>query len=151
MAADLTVNTTGSVTPISAVGGSKVIESAAVADMTAQVALLETMVSDGLFRKAPMLMTVFTPAGTVTAVARAGEDVEVAEAVADEVEAPTTVTRTVTVYVAPVVADSTVNTTGMVKPIKAAEGSKVIEPAAVAEITAKVALLDTITSDGLLR
>lgn len=91
----------------------------------------------------------FTPAGTVTAVARAGEDVEVAGAVADEVEVPTIVTGITTVYLAPVMADSMVNSTGIVEPIRAVGGSNSIEPAAVAELPAKVTLLVRIMSDGL--
>lgn len=50
MAADWTVNITGRVSPIRAVGGSRVIEPGTVVEMIAKVALLERMVSDGLFR-----------------------------------------------------------------------------------------------------
>lgn len=77
MAADRTVNITGIVKPIRAAGGSKVMEPATVVEIVAKVALLDTMVSDWLLRRFSMLITVLTPAGTTTLVARAGaEDVE---------------------------------------------------------------------------
>lgn len=62
---------------------------------------------------------------------------------------PITVTRTTTVYVEPLPADWTVNTTGRVNPIKAEGGSKVIW--APADMVAKVALLDRTTSEALIR
>lgn len=113
-----------------------------------------------------MLITVFIPAGTTTPVARAGvEDVEAGAAavevgeeavergaaVTDELDWPTTVTSTVIVYSIPVLADSTVNTTGRVNPISPGGGSKVTWFGRVAEMVANVALLATIVSAAFCR
>lgn len=96
--AEVAVNTTGMVNPIRTAGGSRVTWPAVVRDSTAQVALLETIVSEGLFRYDTRLITVFTPAGTVILVARGTiEAVEVGGAVTDDVDGAITVTRTVTV------------------------------------------------------
>lgn len=101
VAADWTTKVTGMVSPIRAVGGSSVTK-APPAAIAAKVALLERMVSEGLFRYDARLIMVLTPAGTVTAVTRGvietaevGPAVEVAGAV--EEEPPITVTRTSTV------------------------------------------------------
>lgn len=154
----MTVNTTGTVNPINTVGGSNVTCPAVVRDSTAQVALLETIVSEGLFRYAAMLMTVLIPAGTVTLVARAGvEAVEVAANPVDvgaalrELDGPTTVTRTSTVYLAPLLADWMTKTTGKVSPISTDGGSRVIWPGTVEDSIIHVALAETIVSAGLFR
>lgn len=94
MAADSMVKTTGMVSPMRAVGGSRVTE-LAVAEITAKVALLEMMVSEGLFKYDVKLITVLTPAGIVMAVSRG--TIEAVEVGADVLEPPITVTRTVTV------------------------------------------------------
>lgn len=102
MLAEVAVKTTGRVCPMRAAGGSKVTESGVV-EATAQVALLDVMVSARLLRYDARLITVFTPAGTVTAVTRGPlEAVEVAWAVevagtVEEEEPPITVTKTSTV------------------------------------------------------
>lgn len=92
--ADWTVKTTGMVSPTRAAGGSRVIEPA-VAEIAAKVALLEMIVSEGLFRYGDKLTTVLTPAGIVITVWRG--TIEAVEVSADVLEPPMMVTRTVTV------------------------------------------------------
>lgn len=146
VAADWTVKTIGRVSPMSAVDGSKVIWSDTVVEMAAKVALLDRMTSAELCKYGVKEMTVFRPAGIVIAVMLgAALDVAVALAELD----PITVTRTSTVYSAPVLVDSTVKITGRVRPISTDGGSKVIWPATVAEMVAKVALLDRMVSEEL--
>lgn len=59
------------------------------------------------------------------------------------------VTRMATVYVAPVLADSTVNTTGRVNPINAEGGFRITS--SPVEIVTQVALLDKTSSAALFR
>lgn len=92
--ADWTVNMTGMVSPMRAVGGFRATE-APTAKIVAKVALLERMVSVGLFRNDARLTTVLTPAGMVMAVERG--TIEAVEVGVDVLEPPMTVTKTSTV------------------------------------------------------
>lgn len=65
-------------------------------EITANVALLDTMVSAALFKYGTRLRMVFTPAGAVI-IGGGTALVDVAGALTDEVVGPMTVTRTVTV------------------------------------------------------
>lgn len=66
--------------------------------ITAKVALLDEIVSKELARYAERLITLLMPAGIVMAVTIGGAElVDVASAVTDELDGPTTVTRTSTV------------------------------------------------------
>lgn len=77
-------------------GGSRVTELAS--EIMAQVALLVARTSEGLLRYCVRLITELVFAGTVTvAGGEAAVLVVVAAAVAEEVDGPTTVTRTVSV------------------------------------------------------
>lgn len=148
--ADVTVKITGIVNPIKLTGGSKVIKPLVTEDIRAQVALLVVITSAGLFRNDSMLRTVSIPAGTVIAVARAGEEVEIAGA-AEVEEGAITVIRTSTVYGMPEVAERTVKMTGTVSPLNDVGGLIVIWPGIVEEIVAQVALLRSMISDGSFR
>lgn len=98
--AETTVNTTGTVVPTRAAGGSKVI--VLPDEIDAQVALLAVIVSAGLARYEFRFNVVFWFAGRVIAVALGDADllrpetVEVGVTTAEEVEA-TTVTSMITV------------------------------------------------------
>lgn len=135
-------------------GGSKVTWFGRVAERVAKVALLATTSSAVFCRYADKDNTVLVLAGIVIAVTAgkfalvdAARD-DVAEA---ELDGPTTVTRTVIVYVVPVAAGSTVNITGIVTPMSAVGGSRVTWPDTVVEMVAKVALAERIVSAGLFK
>lgn len=130
---------------MSAEGGSNVIK--APVDSVTQVALLEMMTSEALRRYAAKDMTVFWFAGIVIAVTAGAALVEVAAALTEVGEI--TVTRIVTVYVAPVLGDSTVKTTGRVNPMRAEGGFRIIS--SPVEIVTQVALLDKTSSAALFR
>lgn len=109
---EVTVSITGIVCPMSEVGGSTVTSLAA--ETRAQVALVDVIVSAAFLKYCATLTIVFVLAGTVTA--SVGEDSElvvVRGAEVDEVEGPTTVTRSSIVYGMPETR-VTVNMTGMV-------------------------------------
>lgn len=114
-----------------------------VAEMAAKVALLDRITSAELCKYDAKEMSVFWLAGIVIAV-MLGAALEVAVALA-ELD-PMTVTRTSIVYIAPVLADSTVKITGRVRPTSTDGGSKFTRPAIDGEMVAKVALLDRIVS-----
>lgn len=150
LAADVIVKTTGTISPAKLTGGSK--STWLPGAMVAKVALLDVTVSAGLARYGERLKTVFTPAGMVRAVAVDDADADErvgAEDVArtEELNA-TTVTSIITVYVLPPEADTTVNTTGTVSPIRALGGSSVTW---VPAMVANVALLVVMVSAGLTR
>lgn len=152
--ADSTVNTTGRVCPISTDGGSKMTSSVRMSLMTAKVALLPTSESAGLRRYWVKDSSVLALAGIVMAVTAGGKAALVAAArdVAEaELDGPTTVTRTSTVYTVPVGGDDTVKITGSVTPMRAAGGSKMTSPRTVVEMVAKTASAERMTSSPLRR
>lgn len=104
MVAEVTVKTIGKVSPTKRVGGSNEIW--ASAEMVAKVALLDTTISAALFRYASRLITVTVLAGMVIVARGEGTAlVDVAGAAAEVEDGPTTVTRTVTMYRVPLLAD----------------------------------------------
>lgn len=152
--ADSTVNTTGRVCPISTDGGSKMTSSVRMSLMTAKVALLPTSESAGLRRYWVKDSSVLALAGIVMAVTAGSKAALVAAArdVAEaELDGPTTVTRTSTVYTVPVGGDDTVKITGSVTPMRAAGGSKMTSPRTVVEMVAKTASAERMTSSPLRR
>lgn len=153
--ADSTVNTTGRVCPISTDGGSKMTSSVRMSLMTAKVALLPTSESAGLRRYWVKDSSVLALAGIVMAVTAGGKAALVAAARDDvaeaELDGPTTVTRTSTMYTVPVGGDDTVKITGSVTPMRAAGGSRMTSPRTVVEIVAKTASAERITSSPLRR
>lgn len=94
MAAESTVKTTGIVSPIRTAGGSKVTW-LAVAERAIQVALLATIVSAALFKYGVRSIILLISAGMVIAVVLGV--MEAVEVGTEDVEAPITVTKTVTV------------------------------------------------------